>query len=437
MAPSETLTIGRRGFWDPETFQRELKNIFRKSWLFVAHESEIQQRGDYVTRRMGTEPVIVVRDERGDPHVFLNTCPHRGGQLCRAELGNTSHFRCGYHGWTFSNRGELRGVPQLRKVYPKDFSRESHGLFAAAGVGTFAGLIFATFNPEAPPLEEYLSDLGWYLQTYFGKAEMEVVGPPSRGILRSNWKVGAENYAGDGYHVPVSHQSPIELGIFGNNDTLSELGPVADKQMIYNIDAGNGHAVRVAKLPIEFDKPTFLGYPSELWDVFGQRLTPDQLDAASGIAVTVGNAFPNLSFVDTVVSAERDAPPVAFMQLRQWQPLGPDRTELLLWTVVPKDAPAEWKRKAHVGAIRTLGLGGIFEVDDLQNWSGMADVNRGDLAWQQEMVYEASMPESPSRSAWPGLVYDADPSEVSMLALHRKWRELMGTHEVVAREEAR
>jgi PAH dioxygenase large subunit len=427
MSPEQRSTdvISRRAFWAPDVFEEELAKVFRKSWLFVAHESEIEQPGDYVTRRMANEPVIVVRDEQGGVRVFLNTCPHRGGQLCRADLGNTSHFRCSYHGWTFSNKGELRGVPELRTVYPDDFDRKRHGLFAAARVSSFAGLIFATFDPDAPSLEEFLGDVGWYLQAYFGKAPLEVVGPPTRGILHSNWKVGAENYGGDGYHVTTTHHSPIQLGMFGNPEDYAKLGPLATGHSAFCVDAGNGHLLRIQKLPIEFDKPVFLGYPQELWGSFAARLSDEQLNANSGLAVAHGNVFPNLSFLEGIGTAEPGSLPVNILHLRQWQPVSADKTELTMWSLVPKDAPAAWQRESHQTLIRGLGFGGIFETDDFENWTGMAETNRGELAWQRELVYEAVRPAPPLDTAWPGTVYGVDHSEVSILALYRKWHELM------------
>jgi PAH dioxygenase large subunit len=421
---STVEAIGRQGFWDPAIFDAELEKIFKTSWLFVAHESELEQKGDYVTRKMGAEAVIVTRDEAGQPRVFLNTCTHRGGQLCRADMGNTSHFRCSYHGWTFSNKGELRGVPELRAVYPAQFDRKAHGL-AGARVDTFAGLIFATFNPDAPSLREYLGDLGWYLEAYFGKAPMEVVGAPTRGIVRSNWKVGAENYGGDGYHVGTTHRSAVELGVFGNPEETAKLGPLASGTLVYCVDAGNGHCIRIQKLPIEFEKPTFLGYPPELWGLFASNLSEDQLTANSGLAVAHGNVFPNLSFLEALGPPEPNEPPVGSLHLRQWHPISADRTELAMWSLVPKDAPEEWKRKSHAVTVRTLGFGGVFETDDLQNWVGMAETNRGPISRQQELVYEAVLGDLPLQSPWPGHVYAADHSDVGLLALHRRWNELM------------
>src|ERR1700690_2219858 len=94
-------------YTSPEVYELELKRIFREGWAFVAHESEVPERGDYLTRMLGGEPVIVVRGKDGGVRVLANRCTHRGNRLCNAEQGNSSSFRCPYHGWTFANDGHL------------------------------------------------------------------------------------------------------------------------------------------------------------------------------------------------------------------------------------------------------------------------------------------------------------------------------------------
>ena len=79
---------------DAEIFARERKNLFSRAWLFVGHESEIPQAGDYVVRRILDDSFIIVRDEKGEIRAHFNMCLHRGMQVCRAEMGNASHFRC-------------------------------------------------------------------------------------------------------------------------------------------------------------------------------------------------------------------------------------------------------------------------------------------------------------------------------------------------------
>ena len=87
-------------FGNDDLHHRELRNIFGRCWVFMAHESEIPAKGDYVLRKIGEDKFVVVRDENDDINVLFDACRHRGVQICRADSGNTSHFRCPYHGWT-------------------------------------------------------------------------------------------------------------------------------------------------------------------------------------------------------------------------------------------------------------------------------------------------------------------------------------------------
>src|SRR6266567_269952 len=88
-----------------------MERIFHRGWVFVGHESEIPGPGDFVTRTLGTQPVLMVRGSEGGVSVFLNRCAHRGTMVCPASQGNARTFACPYHGWTYGLGGELLGVP--------------------------------------------------------------------------------------------------------------------------------------------------------------------------------------------------------------------------------------------------------------------------------------------------------------------------------------
>ena len=71
-------------YTDPRIFEDELEQIFYRGWIFVGHDSEIPRPGDYVTRPIGREPVIMVRGKDGGIAVLVNRCMHRGTMLCPA-----------------------------------------------------------------------------------------------------------------------------------------------------------------------------------------------------------------------------------------------------------------------------------------------------------------------------------------------------------------
>jgi len=86
--------VNRRVFTDPEILEQERREVFDRSWLYAGHESEIASSDDFVTRKVGGRPVILVRDSDGMPRAFLNTCPHRGNIVGRERAGSTRLFRC-------------------------------------------------------------------------------------------------------------------------------------------------------------------------------------------------------------------------------------------------------------------------------------------------------------------------------------------------------
>ena len=70
--------VSRDVFVSNDIFRLEMERIFDRTWVFLAHETEVPAAGDFVSRNLGSAPVVVVRDSGGTVHVLLNSCRHRG-----------------------------------------------------------------------------------------------------------------------------------------------------------------------------------------------------------------------------------------------------------------------------------------------------------------------------------------------------------------------
>ena len=210
--------LSRRIFIEEEIYRQELEQIFARCWLFLCHESQIPNPGDFFSTYMGEDPVLVTRDTSGKVGAFLNVCRHRGNRVCRADSGNASAFVCAYHGWTYGNDGKLIAVPSLKEAYYDELDTSKWGLVPVAQLESYKGLVFATFDSEAPPLKEFLGEMTWYLDAFFDRREggVEVFGGLHKWIIPCNWKFAAENFAGDVYHLPWNHLSSMLTGVTTN-----------------------------------------------------------------------------------------------------------------------------------------------------------------------------------------------------------------------------
>ncbi|MGH7803409.1 MAG: aromatic ring-hydroxylating oxygenase subunit alpha, partial [Candidatus Binatia bacterium] len=195
-------------FFDDALYRRESEQVFGRSWLVVGHEDMVRKPGDYVTNYMGEVPVIVLRDGGGTVRVLVNKCAHRGTQVCLFDRGNTKAFTCSYHGWTYDLAGKLVGVPMERELYRDQLNKAEWGLEPAPRVASFKGLLFASFDADAPELEAWLGDdVRWWLQTFVladHLGGLEALPGWHRYRSPGNWKLISENFIGDDYHVYAS-----------------------------------------------------------------------------------------------------------------------------------------------------------------------------------------------------------------------------------------
>jgi phenylpropionate dioxygenase-like ring-hydroxylating dioxygenase large terminal subunit len=361
-----TGLLDRRVHSDEALYQLELERIFARAWNFMCHDSQIPNPGDYFINYIGEDQVICVRDEEGRVNVLLNTCRHRGNALCRAEQGNAKSFVCSYHGWNYGLDGRLIGVPGLTPYFRGGFDKDQWGLAKAAQVDSLHGFYFATFDPDAPPLLDYLGDTG---RTGMGmlaaSGEVEVIDGIQKNVVGCNWKIAVDNLF-DWYHVMYSHASANSSGFV---DLAATQRPMNQMVMLGEY----GHAISGPGVPKavqdEADAMTDEARMAAGDDPRAPRIRPPAARAIMGEAGVRSHGHPNI-FPNLWIT-------LGGMQICLRLPRGPDKTELWWFTMAPKGAPPVLRQRILRMATHLFGPAGLLEQDDGDNWSQSTRASRG------------------------------------------------------------
>ncbi len=388
--PPELITpdwrIHGRVYRDPAVFDLELDRIFRRVWLYVAHESEIAAPGDYKTTYAGAQPVVVTRGaDDGVIHVLLNRCRHRGATVCQREYGNAGSFRCSYHGWTYSNTGALIGIPYAEAY--DGLRREQLGLVRLPRVASCRGFVFASFAADGPSLDEYLGNAKSYLELVAeqGPNGIELSAGCHRVRYEGNWKLQVENSI-DNYHFGVVHRSFLDT----LTARLGETPPIV-QNIVHNpewrtIDLGGGHSVH------EFGDPrTGTNYGS-LGDL------PFNLIV-----------FPNLCFVGA--------------HLRHVLPRAVARTEVVFQPMLHRGAPEEQNARIlrmHEGFYGPAGFGGSDDVEIAFN-----RVTDGLQATEEDWII-MSRGAGREQQGENGILIGHSADELPQRAFYRQWLRMIG-----------
>ncbi len=196
---------------DPEVFADEMRLIFERTWVYVGHESEIPNPGDYKTAAIGRLPVIVSRDQEQKINVMLNVCRHRATAVCNQERGNTRYFTCPYHRWTYGSDGKLVAMTG-EEDYPAGWRERIGGLLHAPSVSTYHGMIFARMAAEGESLEGYFGSAKKHIDLWLSQSPTSSIRvlPPTVTRYPANWKFQVENTT-DGGHARFVHSSAFKI----------------------------------------------------------------------------------------------------------------------------------------------------------------------------------------------------------------------------------
>jgi p-cumate 2,3-dioxygenase subunit alpha len=349
--------VSRQAFVDPAILDAERAGIFDKCWLYLGHSSEVSQPSDFLTRQVGGRGILFARDSTGTLRAMLNTCPHRGAQVCREKQGNAMSFRCFYHGWTFALDGTLRSQPG-ETSYAEDFKeRSTSSMQHVPRFESYRDFNFICFDRNAESLAAYLGPAREYLDIICDQAEegMAIVGGSQEYSIRANWKLLTENSI-DGYHAVTTHATYLDY--LKNCD--GGLAKVAFDGSAR--DLGHGHAVLEYKAP--WGRPVAQWIPawgergkeevSRLFDGLVDRFGKERADR---IATFNRNLFifPNLVVNDIMA-----------VTVRTYYPAAPDFMTISAWALAPREE-SEWARKYRLfNFLEFLGPGGFATPDDVE-----------------------------------------------------------------------
>lgn len=213
--PAPGRTPDGRVYWDPNVFQTELEQLFYRNWLCLGREEDLPDTGDYFTRKVGQESVLVVRGLTGEVRGFYNLCRHRGTRVAPGPGGTGAHsFACPYHAWTYGLDGRLLSARDLQSQ--PDFDRGEYGLHPIR-VAAAAGFLWGHLEPQGAPLRD---SLGPFLERFdrFPLSDLRLGGRKEYDVA-ANWKILVENFS-ECYHCAPVHPALNRLTPYqsGAND---------------------------------------------------------------------------------------------------------------------------------------------------------------------------------------------------------------------------
>ena len=415
LVSEDACYVSRRAWADHDVYELEKKGIFGKSWLFLGHESQIREPGDFVQAYMCETPIILSRGQDNRIRALVNSCSHRGLPVCRSDHGNTKRFICPYHSWAYNVEGDLVTIPQESEVTHKP-DKSVLGLKPVPRLESWNGLVFGSFNEDIESLDDYLGDQRFYLDAFFGRFEngIEFMGAPHRWVLNANWKLPVENQIGDVNHGAFLHSTLIPREAQDQIEALGYSAVVGE--------GGHGATFRLMPKDAPVDEVAW-GFEGMGGALGGPEVQEYLREVQAKAAERVGElrarfkgltfgVYPNLSFLWSNTS------------FKVSHPRGPHKVEYWSWAAVPADAPDAIKQVLRTNYSSFFGPGGLVEQEDSEAWMQQLVGSRIDFVDDRPYFYGLGQGMEKPHPEMPGLV-SATANEYYARAFFKRWqREL-------------
>jgi choline monooxygenase len=194
-------TLPAQWYTDPKRFELEQERIFAASWNYAGRLEQVANAGDFLTVRVGTVPVVIVRDEAGTLRAYANVCGHRGSELVLERSGNRRTLQCHYHAWTWGLDGTLRAAPHSQEQ--EGFNKADFPL-TPLSVETFGPFIFVNPGSASCTFAATLGELPTIVRSTGADIDSLKFRERREYPIQANWKVVVENFL-ECYHCAVSH----------------------------------------------------------------------------------------------------------------------------------------------------------------------------------------------------------------------------------------
>ena len=216
---ADILKVPTSDYTSNERWSAEMENIFQTLPLMLALSIEMPNPGDYKSIEVTGIPILMTRDKNNNVNAFRNVCSHRGAIIAQEGIGNRSRFSCPYHGWTYSNTGDLIGVTDKSKF--GNIDNKCFGL-EKLQCKELAGLIFVSLSRnEDVDFEKFLAGMlpevehfdleNWYYHGF-------------KVINGANWKIAFDGFL-EGYHFNTAHKDTIATMTMNDIMDFTAFGP--------------------------------------------------------------------------------------------------------------------------------------------------------------------------------------------------------------------
>ena len=424
---AENGTVSRELYVTEDIFQQEMEQIFRRCWLFLGHESQLPNPGDFVISRMGTEEVILVRDRKDKQiRAFLNSCRHRGMKVVRYDQGNSLVFTCPFHAWTYDTRGHLVGAAYqyAPDSYGGDLCKEDWGLVQVAQFRNYYGSLWATWDPKAPSLEDYLGSFAESVRHCMEASDgedggLEVFTPFQRHRLPTNWKVPAFTSSTDLTHAAMTHRSSQAAALHPNRGQRNGQKSIpfpSEKFACGDHNLGHGGMLT---LYLQNGAPPYNEhwYEEGVEEYYKETQKQKAIKYADSIVPPHGWGGGHVCIWPTFVMDS--------WRFRWWHPHTLGVVERWTLTTIDKKAPKHVKDAVRHYDMRFNGPTGFFESDDMENWNYIFSASQGATARQHNYFFANGLGRGFYDDRIPGVVLNGSYTEEAHRARFSRWLAFM------------